>query len=34
MTNEKLLEQMANGDEAALTTLCLMNSGIGYFRFY
>ena len=23
MTNEKLLEQMANGDEAALTTLCL-----------
>ena len=28
MTNEKLLEQMANGDEAALTTLCLMNIGL------
>ena len=28
MTNEKWLEQMANGDEAALTTLCLMNTGL------
>ena len=28
MTNEKLLEQMANGDEATLTTLCLMNIGL------
>lgn len=28
MTNEELLEQMANGDEAALTTLCLMNTGL------
>ena len=28
MTNEELLEQIANGDEAALTTLCLMNTGL------
>lgn len=28
MTNEELLEQIANGDEAALTKLCLMNTGL------
>ena len=28
MTNEELLEQIANGDEAALTKLCLINTGI------
>ena len=28
MTNEELLEQIANGDEAALAKLCLMNTGL------
>lgn len=28
MTNEELLEQIANGDEAALTKLCLVNTGL------
>ena len=28
MTNEELLERIANGDEAALTKLCLMNTGL------
>lgn len=28
MTNEELLEQISNGDEAALTKLCLMNTGL------
>lgn len=28
MTNEELLERIANGDEAALTNLCLMNTGL------
>ena len=28
MTNEELLEQIANGDEVALTKLCLMNTGL------
>lgn len=28
MTNEELLEQIANGDEVALAKLCLMNTGL------
>ncbi|WP_256447316.1 hypothetical protein [Pseudoflavonifractor sp. MCC625] len=28
MTNEDLLERIANGDEAALAKLCLMNTGL------
>ena len=28
MTNEELLERIANGDEAALAKLCLMNTGL------
>ena len=28
MTNEELLERIANGDEAALTKLCLVNTGL------
>ena len=28
MTNEELLERIANGEEAALTKLCLINTGI------
>ena len=28
MTNEELLEWIANGDEAALTKLCLANTGL------
>ncbi len=28
MTNEELLERISNGDEAALTKLCLMNTGL------
>ena len=28
MTNEELLERIANGDEAALTKLCLANTGL------
>ena len=28
MTNEELLEQISNGDDAALTKLCLMNTGL------
>lgn len=28
MTNEELLERIANGDEAALIKLCLMNTGL------
>ena len=28
MTNEELLEQISNGDEAALAKLCLMNTGL------
>ena len=28
MTNEELLVQISNGDEAALTKLCLMNTGL------
>lgn len=28
MTNEELLERIANGEEAALTKLCLMNTGL------
>ena len=28
MTNEELLERIVNGDEAALTKLCLMNTGL------
>lgn len=28
MTNEELLERIATGDEAALTKLCLMNTGL------
>ena len=28
MTNEELLEWIYNGDEAALTKLCLMNTGL------
>lgn len=28
MTNEELLEQIANGEEAALTKLCLVNTGL------
>lgn len=28
MSNEELLEQISNGDEAALTKLCLMNTGL------
>ena len=28
MTNEELLEQISTGDEAALTKLCLMNTGL------
>lgn len=28
MTNEELLERIADGDEAALTKLCLMNTGL------
>lgn len=28
MSNEELLEQISNGDEAALTKLYLMNTGL------
>ena len=28
MTNEELLVRVPNGDEAALTKLCLMNTGL------
>ena len=28
MTNEELLERIANGEEAALTKLCLVNTGL------
>ena len=28
MTNEELLVRVSNGDEAALTKLCLMNTGL------
>lgn len=28
MSNEELLEQIANGDGAALTKLCLINTGL------
>ena len=28
MTNEELLERIASGDEAALTKLCLRNTGL------
>ena len=28
MTNEELLVQISHGDEAALTKLCLMNTGL------
>ena len=32
MSNEELLEQISNGDEAALTKLYLMNTGLAEHR--